>query len=133
MYEHLNHKKYGFDTAHNKTLVLSKAALHGECDGLKIPKNRDMMAFIPFYGGRPPNVTKDLSVKSIGQGNSLVDASVKVLQASATLCSCLKYYGRAFIGVARSEDLKIVLETVSPAHTLNRPSQDNNSHCFSAE
>lgn len=72
MFEHLIHKKHGFETAQNKTLIMSKAAYAGECSNVKINTNQQYVALIPFYGGLPPNVTKDLSVKSIGQGNSLV-------------------------------------------------------------
>jgi hypothetical protein len=43
-----------------------------------------------------------LTVKSIGQGNSLVSASTKALFAIATLCSNLKYFGRAVIGVGKN-------------------------------
>jgi hypothetical protein len=72
MFEHLNHKKYGFSVAKNKTLVMSKAAFKGECEHLKVRNTSEYLSLIPFYGGLPPNVTADLSVKSIGQGNSLV-------------------------------------------------------------
>lgn len=73
MFEHLIHKKYGFESAQSKTLVLSKAAIHGECSNLTINRSiKNMIALVPFYGGLPPNVTSDQKVKSIGQGNSLV-------------------------------------------------------------
>lgn len=72
MFEHLNHKTHGFAVAKNKTLAMSRAAFAGECDNLVINKSKDYAAFVPFFGGRPPGVTKDLAVKSIGQGNSLV-------------------------------------------------------------
>ena len=72
MYEHLLHKKKGYEIAQNKTSILSYAALKGECEGLNISSSLEYLALIPFYGGRPPNVTTDLKVKSIGQGNSLV-------------------------------------------------------------
>jgi hypothetical protein len=72
MYEHVIHKKLGFEQAKNLTLIMSKAAVKGECSNIDITKSNDFIALIPFYGGLPPNVTKDLSVKSIGQGNSLV-------------------------------------------------------------
>ena len=113
MFEHQNHKKHGFAVAQNRTLELSKAAYRGECEALQISKTKEYLALVPFYGGLPPGVTKDLSVKSIGQGNSLVDASTKGLQTMATVCSCLKYYGHVIIGVARSEDLAIVNRMVS--------------------
>ena len=87
MFEHLNHKKYNFSVASRKTVVMSRAAFHGECDGLSAslsrpagpsPRgSREYAALVPFFGGLPPDVTADLAVKSIGQGNSLVDASTK--------------------------------------------------------
>ena len=76
MYEHQIHKKYGFAEAKNKTLIMSKAAFKGECENLKISKTKEYVALIPFYGGLPPGVTKDLTVKSIGQGNSLVSVCI---------------------------------------------------------
>jgi hypothetical protein len=128
MFEHVLHKAYGFEVAKNKTLIMSRAAFHGECDNLIAFPEEKFVALIPFYGGLPPNVTKDLSVKSIGQGNSLVscckhyfsvstfclqvDASTKALQTMATLCSCLKYYGKAIIGVTRLEDKNLILHLV---------------------
>jgi hypothetical protein len=119
MFEHVLHKKYGFDVAQNKTKIMSQAAFNGECVGLKPSDDSRYFALVPFYGGLPPNVTKDLSVKSIGQGNSLVDASTKALQAMATTCSCLKYYGRVVIGVARIEDRRIIEKMVSLLRQLH--------------
>lgn len=73
MYEHLLHKKEGYSSALNKTLILSQTAMKNECGRkLHINKNKQYLAFIPFYGGLPPNVTADNKVKSLGQGNSLV-------------------------------------------------------------
>lgn len=72
MYEHLIHKKIGFAEAQAKTLIMSRHAMMGECSNLTISRTTEYLALVPFYGGLPPNVTKDLSVKSIGQGNSLV-------------------------------------------------------------
>lgn len=72
MFEHLLHKKHGFEVAKNKTLILSHAAYRGECSNIQVSPHREFLALVPFYGGLPPNVTKDLAVKSLGQGNSLV-------------------------------------------------------------
>jgi hypothetical protein len=112
MYEHLNHKAYGFETAQNKSVALSTSAAAGECNGLIASDSLEYVALVPFYGGLPPNVTKDLSVKSIGQGNSLVDASTKALQTLATTCSCLKYFGGVIVGVVRHEDRALMLNMV---------------------
>jgi hypothetical protein len=89
MYEHQIHKKYGFAEAKNKTLILSKAAFKGECENLHISKTKEYVALIPFYGGLPPGVTKDLTVKSIGQGNSLVSPVCLVTQTTLTTASSL--------------------------------------------
>lgn len=58
-------------------------------------------------------------MKSIGQGNSLVPPSIKVLQCMATVCSALKYYGHVVIGVARKEDMDLLQSTLAKtdAHT----------------
>lgn len=118
MYEHLLHKKFGFDIASNKSREMSMSAFHGECvnktsfQHMKrgLGKDRaEYLALVPFYGGLPPAVTSDFSkVNSIGQGNSLVDASIKVLQCIATVCSCLRYFGHVIIGVARESDLVLL-------------------------
>ena len=119
MYEHLLHKKSGFQVAKNKTAILSKAAFHGECDKLNISKTKEYLTLIPFYGGLPPNVSDDFSkVRSIGQGNSLVDPSIKVLQCMATVCSCLKYFGHVVIGVVRTEDRELITAMVTKQFDL---------------
>jgi len=71
-YEHALHKSHGFDLARNRTEILSYAAYEGECANVKISSETSIIAFIPFYGGLPPNVTSTMKVRSIGQGNSLV-------------------------------------------------------------
>jgi hypothetical protein len=57
-----------------KTLEFSTHAVRGECSGIEQVRSfeNNTLALVPFFGGRPPNVTADLKVKSIGQGNSLV-------------------------------------------------------------
>merc|ERR1711871_39130 len=127
MFEHLLHKQYGFDVASNKSRTMSTAAFEGECKNESsyrhmqrgMGKDRsEYLALVPFYGGLPPAVTSDFSkVNSIGQGNSLVDASIKVLQCMATVCSCLRYFGHVIIGVSRQSDLKLldgILEKIDP-------------------
>lgn len=112
MYEHYNHKNFGFEVAKNKTLDMSKAAVNGECSNLDLKSSSyEAVGLVPFYGGRPPNVTEDLTVKSLGQGNSLVDASTKALQCLATVCSLLKYFGHVVVGVARRED-RLLIESL---------------------
>ena len=85
MYEHFIHKKHGFKIAENKTTIMSQAAQDGECGSLVVNEDPRFMAFIPFFGGRPPGVqgaadNPNLKVHSIGQGNSLVKAEIKAMQ-----------------------------------------------------
>lgn len=117
MYEHLLHKKKGFEVSKNETLIMSQFAFIGECESVQVSHHREILAIIPFYGGLPPNVTNDLTVKSIGQGNSLVDANTKALQTMASICSCLQYFGQVAIGVVRVEDRELLshmIEMVKP-------------------
>jgi hypothetical protein len=87
MYEHLLHRKVGYNIAQNRTLILSQSAMEGECGGLKIRPSQEYLAIIPFFGGRPPNVTAELKVHSLGQGNSLVSILVFVaLPCPAMMC-----------------------------------------------
>ena len=149
MNEHLLHKRDGFDVARNQSLLMSEAAFQGEClapdsnadttyagaaataggGGGRLGSkkrqhltrgNGEYLGLVPFYGGLPPEVTADFSkVRSIGQGNSLVPPSVKVLQCLATVCSALKYFGHVVVGVARKEDMDLLQETLArtDAHT----------------
>ena len=114
LFEHEVHKYEGFGIAQEKTLEMSMAAYEGECLNLTGVRNNSSsppyLAFIPFFGGRPPGVTKDLQVKSIGEGNSLVDPSTKSWQAMSTICSCLKYFGQVVVGVARDSDRELITE-----------------------
>ena len=78
MYEHLLHKKYGFDIASNKSRTMSLAAFEGECKNETSIKlmhrgsgrgdRAEYLTLVPFYVGLPPAVTQDYSkVNSIGQ------------------------------------------------------------------
>lgn len=118
MFEHLIHKSSGFESAKLKTNIMSMEAYKGECVyNLSISSTTEYIAFIPFYGGLPPNVTEDFSkVQSLGQGNSLVDASTKALQCMSTVCSCLKYFGHIVIGVARPQDLVLIESLLDKAN-----------------
>ena len=112
-YEHLIHKESGFKIAQNKTAILAEAAYQGEC--IKTIDKKKLvdfplgsLAFIPFFSGLPPNVDKNLHVKSIGQGNSLVGPEIKADWVMATVCSTIKYFGEAVIGVANNRDREII-------------------------
>ncbi len=41
-----------------------------------------------------------------------MDGNTKAIQTLATVCSCLKYFGSAVIGVARDEDRVLINEMV---------------------
>ena len=84
-FEHYHRKKSGYAKSENITKIYSEAAMKEVCwssfphqsDDKDAKRNPDgyhqtSIGLIPFYGGRPPNVTADLQVKSLGQGNSLV-------------------------------------------------------------
>jgi len=98
-------RRSGFELAENLTKVMALAAFEGksiltfynitsnyhtltpgECTHLEVNTAENTIAFIPFFGGRPPGVTASLQVKSIGQGNSLVGPEIKV---GLTVCSQL--------------------------------------------
>jgi hypothetical protein len=72
MYEHMVHKKIGFEAAKERTLLFSTAAFSGECDALQRAGNESYFVVIPFYGGLPPNTDENHKVHSLGQGNSLM-------------------------------------------------------------
>jgi hypothetical protein len=129
MFEHLLHKRDGFDVARNKSQILSDAAFQGECfahirgkngdvknaggnNNKRTRGNREYLSLIPFYGGLPPEVTAENKVKSIGQGNSLVPPTQKVLQCMASVCSTLKNFGHAIVGVANEEDMNLLHEHI---------------------
>lgn len=111
-FEHATRKKFGYAKSEEMTLMFSNEAVQGECSNIEHQEGylRSVMAFVPFYGGRPPNVTADLKVKSIGQGNSLVKAEIKALQTQAVVCSLLRHFGSVVVGVTRPEDL-VYMET----------------------
>jgi hypothetical protein len=113
MYEHHVHKAQGFAEAKAKTLLLSTAAFAGECGNITVVEgNLSYFAVVPFYGGLPPDVDKDQKVHSLGQGNSLMEPGVKILQTMATVCSLLRHFGQAVIAVAQDSDRALVEETV---------------------
>lgn len=112
-FEHESQKAYGYDVAMNLTHEFSIAAANGECNSLNISTRQSLMAFIPFFGGLPPNTTTSHTVKSIGQGNSLARIDSKALQCMATTCSLLKFTSRVVIGVAREEDYTIITDMVT--------------------
>jgi hypothetical protein len=84
-YEHFTHKKYGFEKSENMTATMANAAMHGECNVANIKSyHSTSLGLIPFYGARPPNVTANLQVKSLGQGNSLVRIAFTILLDTLT-------------------------------------------------
>lgn len=78
-FEHFHRKKSGYTVSENLTSIYSNEALKGICMGVQRQTedfqssyHESSIALVPFYGGRPPNVTADFKVNSLGQGNSLV-------------------------------------------------------------
>lgn len=113
-YEHevMNFQNYSF--AEEKTHQLSLKAASKECESIDQYKFfNHTLSIIPFYGGRPPMVSEDLRVHSIGQGNSLVNSTTKSLQCIATACSTLRYFASSIIAVATISDKRIVEQMVS--------------------
>jgi hypothetical protein len=115
MFEHWAHKKSGFGDAVKQSFIMSNASYYDQCFGAGYQASlaTEFVAMIPFYGGLPPNVTAGNLVRSIGQGNSLVNAETKALQAMAALCSIVKYFGQTIIGVANLADRTLMLKEVS--------------------
>ena len=128
MYEHWYHKKFSFGQAARQTYLMANRSYYGECLGYTdknyidesgylepiVPsKSTEFLALVPFYGGLPPNVTDDKLVKSLGQGNSLVNAHTKGLQAMASVCSLIRYFGHVIIGVVRDDDNALMHAMVS--------------------
>lgn len=72
-YEHSSRQKYGYNVSEEMTAIMATAAMKGECNTVRMTNfHNSSIGLVPFYGARPPNVTADLKVKSLGQGNSLV-------------------------------------------------------------
>lgn len=115
MFEHWAHKRSGFGEAVKQSFIMSNASYYDQCfdPSYQASQATEFLALIPFYGGLPPNVTAGNMVKSIGQGNSLVNAETKALQAMAALCSMVKYFGQIVIGVANIDDRTLMLKEVS--------------------
>jgi hypothetical protein len=85
-YEHFTRKKYGYQKSENMTATMANAAMHGECNVANIKSyHSTSLGLIPFYGARPPNVTANLQVKSLGQGNSLVRIAFTILLDTLTI------------------------------------------------
>lgn len=134
MFEHFNHKHHGFGVASKRMLTMAEAAYRGECGALnEVNASRSFLGLVPFYGGRPPNVTEDLTVKSLGQGNSLVrcrsriDFSYKLYFDSYSPCAggCvnkgLAVYGHSVLLTAllRSGGDRCRTSGRSPSHDRN--------------
>lgn len=116
-YEHLNHKAYGFPAAEDKTALMSRAAVRGECAALKgggtssssSDKRNEYIAFVPFYSGRPSNGSQYWT-DGLGHGNSIVNSTIKAQQGMATICSCLQYFGFVFVGVSSTKDRILLMD-----------------------
>jgi len=105
-YEHSVRSTLGFEKSSQKAGQLSRSAFSGEClSGIhKSIDSINYVALVPFYSGLPPNITSSMKVKSNGKGNSLMNETIKSLQCMATVCSCMKYFGKVIIGVSTLND-----------------------------
>lgn len=122
-YEHEIKKYESFNISEEKLQILSNIAVKEECllklrkenndNGDNVNNIYNTIAIIPFYSGRPPQVTADLKVESIGQGNSLVNSTIKALQCLITTCSTLQYFQSAIIAVGTPHDKILIEKTVS--------------------
>lgn len=127
-YEHDVKNKENFQISEEKSQILSQMSVKEECSFHNHHFNHlnshsqshkfSTLAVIPCYGGRPPQVTSDLKVESIGQGNSLVNSSIKALQCLSTTCSTLRYFNTSIIAVATLRDKQLIEQTVSDSFFL---------------
>ena len=103
----------------NAAEIISKyvnAAYDGECDELRsYPVASDeYMVLIPFYGGLPPSVSKTIEdgIPTNGEGHSKMTPLLKAYSTMATVCSCLKYFGRIVVGVTSDSDSNLISNEV---------------------
>lgn len=118
-YEHevMRRSSGNYSESEEKTFRLSCEAVAKECHSIasSSPLN-STLSVIPFFSGRPPQVSADLQVHSIGQGNSLVAPATKAMQCIATVCSTLRYFGTAVVAVASPEDRVLLRSMVRDRH-----------------
>jgi hypothetical protein len=118
-YEHevMRRSSGNYSESEEKTFRLSREAVAKECHSIasSSPLN-STLSVIPFFSGRPPQVSADLQVHSIGQGNSLVAPATKAMQCIATVCSTLRYFGTAVVAVASPEDRVLLRSMVRDRH-----------------
>lgn len=88
------------------------AAYDGECDDLMSHPvaSNSFLALVPFYGGMPPSATKtiDGGIPTNGEGHSKTSPLLKAYATMATVCSCLKYFGRVVIGLTSDSDENLI-------------------------
>lgn len=84
------------------------AAYDGECDDITAHPvaSNEYLALIPFYGGMPPSASKTIEngIPTNGEGHSKISPLLKAYTCMATICSCLKYFGRVVVGVTSDND-----------------------------
>lgn len=113
-YEHLTRKEYGYNISLKNASAISKSAISKECElATSSTAWSSVLAILPFFGGLPPDVSENLEVKSIGQGNSLVSSNTKAIQCVAAVCSCLKYFKYVVVGYCRDKDRDILVSQVN--------------------
>jgi hypothetical protein len=114
-FEHAIRKTFGFNISEDKSRILALSALQGECQLLDnlLDNSTTRFAVVPFFSGKPPNITSNFEVISKGQGNSMVSGKTKAMQCLATLCSCLKHFSFVVIGVVLKEDIDLLQSMVN--------------------
>jgi hypothetical protein len=138
-YEHkVRRKTHNVSLAVSRSAGMSASALAAECAPAALagrPPEAVFLALVPFYGGLPPATdATNFKVGSVGEGNSVVNRTVKAWQGMATVCSLLKYYGRVVVGVSSAEDEAAMEEHVSGViraeHTFGLIAIDRFVRCF---
>lgn len=117
-YEHRIRKKtHNISEAIRRSALMSETALATECGTghrSDTPHRGRHTALMPFYGGMPADTDlASLKVKSVGEGNSVVNRTVKAWQGMATVCSLIKYFDRIVVGVSSVEDELVIRQHVS--------------------
>lgn len=116
-FEHLlKRKTHNITYSIERSAAVSAAAFRAECNianSRVLQKERFYLALVPFYGGLPANTdTSNYKVRSVGEGNSVVNRTVKAWQGMATICSLMRFYGRVVVGVSSQDDEAIMRKHV---------------------
>jgi hypothetical protein len=117
-YEHsvvsvFNKNKKSRDEINHMIYRYARALFLSQCSSVVVQNETDVfLALIPFYSGQPPNVTREDGIGTEGEGHSRAPVDVKAIEAVATVCSALKYFGRVVVGVTSEKDEALLIEKV---------------------